>query len=485
MAKLVFGAALLFAVCNAPIPMYAQSVYLRVCNAGKVDIDVFVSRAGNVSSSHVGSADCASVAESAGAMGAAYVGLALVDARGQWGAARRLDVLPVRGSGAWSRANQNVTVRRGNTNVSLPMQLLFRPPVPTCTTHQTTSAAANLPLNATSAQRNAAAAADLNRPSGETICDTLGYTLNVEAYAETGEITFKQECDPCDKKAEAKITPEERAAKQRQEDAANQVIGTLSGLGPMGAVFGSAVQRERQAAEEERKARESRLSPTQRMDWSDLLTALRKPGSKVWEKIPRNIIIRGTVSSVEVSKDTFEPNIQWVDVAFRESPVTDVGPNRRPYSEFNVCTSSQDIFEDRFGADFRTSMIGKTIEVEGESQGANCRGLRGSIRITLAWQVRPVQSARLEPGTVPKFVPLTPEPPKLTPEQVEALRVRQEKEADDANKYIQKIQEDSRKQAACAQQSDEFAKTHSDPLERRKENCDCLKANGVKVPWCQ
>ena len=485
MAKLVVGAALLCAFVNVSVPVYAQSVYLQVCNAGKVDIDVFVSRAGNVSSSHVGSADCASVAESAGAMGTAYVGLALFDARGQWGAARRLDLLPARGSGAWSRANQNVTVRHGNTNVSLPMQLLFRPPVPTCTTHQTTSAAANLPLNATSAQRNAAAAADLNRPSGETICDTLGYTLNVEAYAETGEITFKQECDPCDKKAEAKITPEERAAKQRQEDAANQVIGTLSGLGPMGAVFGSAVQREWQAAEEERKARESRLSPTQRMDWSDLLTALRKPGSKVWEKIPRNIIIRGTVSSVEVSKDTFEPNIQWVDVAFRESPVTDVGPNRRPYSEFNVCTSSQDIFEDRFGADFRTSMIGKTIEVEGESQGANCRGLRGSIRITLAWQVRPVQSARFEPGTVPKFVPLTPEPPKLTPEQVEALRVRQEKEADDANKYIQKIQEDSRKQATCAEQSDEFAKTHSDLFERRKENCDCLKANGVKVPWCR
>src|SRR5439155_2469653 len=209
MAKLVFGAALLFAFVNVSVPVYAQSVYLQVCNAGKVDIDVFVSRAGNVSSSHVGSADCASVAESTGAMGTAYVGLALVDARGQWGAARRLDLLPALGSGVLSRANQNVTVRHGNTNVSLPMQLLFRPDVPTCRVHQTTSAAASLPLNATSAQRNAAAAADLNRPSGETICDTLGYTLNVEAYAETGEITFKQECDPCDKKAEAKITPEE------------------------------------------------------------------------------------------------------------------------------------------------------------------------------------------------------------------------------------------------------------------------------------
>src|SRR5437867_7220948 len=356
MAKLVFGAALLFAFVNVSVPVYAQSVYLQVCNAGKVDIDVFVSRAGNVSSSHVGSADCASVAESTGTMGTAYVGLALVDARGQWGAARRLDLLPALGSGVLSRANQNVTVRHGNTNASLPMQLLFRPDVPTCRVHQTTSAAASLPLNATSAQRNAAAAADLNRPPGETVCDTLDYTLNVEAYAETGEITFRQECDPCAKKAEAKLTPEERAAKQRQEAAANQVIETLSGLGPMGTVFRSAVQRERQASDEERKARESRLSPTQRMDWSDLLTALRKKPQSVgiWAVIPRNIVIRGTVSSIEVSKDTFEPNVQWVDVAFRESPVTDVGPNRRPYSEFNVCASNPDIFEDLFGADFRT-----------------------------------------------------------------------------------------------------------------------------------
>ena len=485
MAKLVVGAALLCAFVNVSVPVYAQSVYLQVCNAGKVDIDVFVSRAGNVSSSHVGSADCATVAESAGAMGAAYVGLALVDARGQWGAARRLDVLPVRGSGAWSRATQNVTVRHGNVNVPLSTQLLFRPPVPTCRDHQTSSAAANLPLNATAAQRRAAAVEDSNRSPAQTTCETLSYTLNVEGYADTGEITFKQECDPCDKKAEAKLTPEERAARQRQEAAMNQAIGGLTGLGPAGAFFGSVMQRQNQEAADERKARESRLSPTQRMDWSDLLTALRKPGSKVWEKIPRNIIIRGTVSSVEVSKDTFEPNIQWVDVAFRESPVTDVGPNRRPYSEFNVCTSSQDIFEDRFGADFSTSMIGKTVEIEGETQGAVCRGLMSSIRVTLAHQVRPVKSTQFEAGSVPKFVPLTPEPPKLTPEQVEALRVRQEKEADDANKYIQKIQEDSRKQAACAEQSDEFAKTHSDLFERRKENCDCLKANGVKVPWCR
>ena len=61
----------------------AGGVALRVCNAGKVDIDVFVAQSGKVSSAHIGAADCASVAKSAGSMGLAYVGLAFVDARGQ------------------------------------------------------------------------------------------------------------------------------------------------------------------------------------------------------------------------------------------------------------------------------------------------------------------------------------------------------------------------------------------------------------------
>ncbi len=227
MARRVFGAVLLLGLAIVSVPVYAQSVYLQVCNAGKVDIDVFVSGAGKVSSSHVGSADCATVAETAGAMGPAAVGFALVDSRGQWGAARKLDLLPALGEGVLSRAPQNISVRHGNANVPLTTQLLFRPRVPTCSTSQTSSQAANLPFGATAAQRNAAAAADLNRPAAETTCDTLGYTMNVEAYADTGEITFKKECDPCDKKAEAKVTPEERAARQRQEAAVNQAIGAM------------------------------------------------------------------------------------------------------------------------------------------------------------------------------------------------------------------------------------------------------------------
>ena len=52
------------------------------------------------------------------------VGLAFVDAKGQWGAARRQDFLP-----DWGRDG---TVKHGAANVSLPMQILLQPAVPAC-----------------------------------------------------------------------------------------------------------------------------------------------------------------------------------------------------------------------------------------------------------------------------------------------------------------------------------------------------------------
>jgi hypothetical protein len=206
----------------------------------------------------------------------------------------------------------------------------------------------------------------------------------------------------------------------------------------------SALKTEAPDAEQERKARESRLSPTPRMDWSDLLTALRKPGTKIWEKgIPRYLIIRGTVSGVEVSKDTSEP-LEWVDIAFRESPITDVGPNRRPYSEFNVCTSDPGILRDVFGPDYLTSMIGKAIQVEGETQGAFCRGLSGSMRITLAHQVRPVKSVQFEPGSAPRFIPPPTRPPASAPSSADIERA-----AAAGAELQEQLQKQSQKQTDC------------------------------------
>ena len=130
----------IFLSVSTPLPLIAQeaTVTLKVCNAGEVDIDVFVSRSGKVSNSHISPADCAVIAESVGSMGSAYVGLAFADSRGQWGGVRRQDFLPLDSGflGVMTQVqNQSVPVRHGNTTVSLPMQLLFQPPVPICRTH--------------------------------------------------------------------------------------------------------------------------------------------------------------------------------------------------------------------------------------------------------------------------------------------------------------------------------------------------------------
>ena len=61
-----FVVSLLSGLVLAPLPLHAQSVTLDVCDTGTVDIDVFVSRAGSVSSSHIRPSTCAAVAKSVG-----------------------------------------------------------------------------------------------------------------------------------------------------------------------------------------------------------------------------------------------------------------------------------------------------------------------------------------------------------------------------------------------------------------------------------
>ena len=283
MARLAFGATLLFAVVNVSLPLHARqaSVALSVCNAGKVAIDVFLAKEGHVASTHVVPGDCARVySENAGLP--VYVGFAFVDSHGQWGGARRLDLLPDFGfrnppagpEEILNRADQNITVRRGNKDVSMPMQLLFRPRDPIC--REIKSATASLLWNATALQRSQAATVDAGRPPGGIICDDLVYTLNALAYPDSREITFNKFCDPCDKKAEARITPAERAARQQRRDAVNQEIGNLEATGPLGAlVMGNLVKQANQQAQEEEREQEQERRQQQpesyrRMNWNEM-----------------------------------------------------------------------------------------------------------------------------------------------------------------------------------------------------------------------
>jgi hypothetical protein len=328
MAKLVFGATLLFALVNVYVPLHAQqpSVSINVCNAGKVDIDVFLSQLGKVSSSHIGSADCATVAHTVGSMPPTYVGFAFADSQGQWGAVRRLELLPDLGLGILDRANENVSVRHGNSNVSLPMQMLVKPRTPGCstTTSESPSAMSQLGIGATPAQVARARAMDVGRspqgPTTTTMCDTFVYALNVLTYPDSHEIRFNKFCDLCDKKKEAQLTPEQRAAEEQRVAAVNSTALSLASMGGIGgAVMGAALnQADQQAKEQEReREKEKRQDQFQRIGWNDIPQfvnrAFRSPG------LPdKNIVIQGTIAGFKLPLPG--ASVPWTEAYFKESP---------------------------------------------------------------------------------------------------------------------------------------------------------------------
>lgn len=369
MRKLVLALVLSLA---APMSVLAQSVTLDVCNMGMIDIDVFVLQDGPTApSSNIKPSTCGSVATDKEGI-EAYLGFAFVNSRGQWGAPRRFDNVPNLGvrelppasilaltlkgqpipptPRILSAAVKSATVRHGNTFATLPMQLFFRPAFPLCKLVWTGD-----PFDRRKVK----------------ICENLVYTLMVEAHGDSHEAS----------------------------------LGRL----PIRGDFDDGPQSEGKSqvnwadVAAERKQRET-LEP---MNWNDLVPALEKSkivtgtsdtGGLVHPySMPRFIKVRGTVSAVELRQYTASDNTTKVTVAeinFRESPLA---PGTR-HPEFNVCTTRLDVLEEVFGADFRTSLIGKTIEVEGKPQGS-CWGELGKIELFLSRQVRPVESGQSSTGT--------------------------------------------------------------------------------------
>lgn len=163
-----------------PSPLHAQTatVSFRVCNAGKTAVDIVVAQSAQGFTVHIAYADCATIAGSEGAMAERYVAIAFVDAHGQWGAAKRLDLMPEWASGVLDdfidRNAHTAAVRHGASTVTLPTELLLHPPTPQCHTESdTTSAVSPLPLGATASQKFTATLQDHNRPatSGGVFCD--------------------------------------------------------------------------------------------------------------------------------------------------------------------------------------------------------------------------------------------------------------------------------------------------------------------------
>lgn len=434
MRRLVFETVLFFGFVNFSLLLHAQgSVTLEVCNTGTVEIDAIFSGAGQVFNEKIRPASCAAIAKSeGGGMESGYLGLAFTDSRGQYGAARRFDGVPYMGVKDLPAVTKLAMKVRGEPvpdplsvlslatgktiqyrNVSVPLQLLFQPRVPECISTGTT-------------------VPDQGRIYvGGTYCEELVYTLTVEAYPDTREIR-------------------------------------LSGLPVGGAMSANPPYRfsEKTAvnwAKEEAARKEREGQP---VNWSDLEPALRSvryPRPTILDVLPRYIVIRGTVSSVEVDDST-----QYAEVTFREAPSV---PN---YTRFKMCTKRLDILQERFGADFRTSMVGKPIEVRG-SPGGDCNREQG-MNILLAHHVRPVSSALFAADVrvwVPAPVEVKPPPPPPSAEGLAASIVHGAKVMGADLQF----REQGRMRAACAEQNDKAYKANPGNLDAiNKEYFACKQA---------
>jgi hypothetical protein len=440
----------------APLSARAQSVTLDVCNTGTIDIDVFVSQAGAVSSSHITSSTCGAVVKG-GEEGIldTYLGLAFADSRGQWGAPRRFDHLPDMGIRALlpamavaitlrgqavppqpkilAAANKNASVRHGNATVTLPLQLLFQPSFAGCKNVVTDSTTSFVGRQQQTTRAYA------------KVCEDLVYTLTVEAHADSREASLGRLATGGF--FEDRL-PSSTARKEKVQ------------------VNWADVARER-----------TRREAPEPVSWTDLVPAFRRSLNR--EAInsgqrfimPGSIKVRGTVSGVEFRQHPVDDktNVTVAEINFRESPLA----AGKPYPEFNVCTTRLDVLQEVFGADFRTSMIGKTIEVRGKPQGL-CWAQAGEIEIFLARQVRPVESAQFAAGTrtwAPPAPYVAPPPPPPTREQMSAETAQM------VNLVGQEMKRraQSRLNNACANEANKrFAENRAvDPIKERQESAAC------------
>jgi hypothetical protein len=153
----------------------------------------------------------------------------------------------------------------------------------------------------------------------------------------------------------------------------------MSNVSPLAVgILGKAASQEQ---EEELKRSLEGQKELRRTNWSELNQALAKvsPAGGRPPEMPQSLILRATVSQVDVSPP--QASEHWVNVYFRESPQEQA---------FNICPSNPEILVDIFGSDFRTRMIGQMLEVEDEYPRNYCKGVKGSIRITRAHQLRKV-----------------------------------------------------------------------------------------------
>jgi hypothetical protein len=437
------------------LPAAAQDFVLAACNGGKIPIDAFAAVNTPPAVVHIAPDACENV-YARNSNDAALVGFAFPDSRGQWGAPHRYDFIPALPARVLARANQSVSVRRGNQTVTTAAQFTFRSEGRVCSTTGGNSGTPNsdaLGPKATGVERARAAAMDSNvhTGGGETVCVGRYYEMIVAAYADTHELQFLTDCERCP--ARNVLSAEEQAA-----DALRQI---------------------RESARTSKAA-----TPRKRPDftpylqyWPEFTVALAAAGASggLPPGVPRKIIVRGTVSRIEEAPPNASEH--WIDIFFKEAPD----------GRFDVCSLGPEIFSEVYGPNFRTALIGQAIEVEGEIQRSNCKGFKGNVRISLAHQARRSDATQLAAAMIipsrpaPKPTPVNT-PLKETPyrdptmpnydisEEAVAFKVQQYCTGlyDPVMKTEQQNQVRAANMAAVRQEV-ETCKSHFDPLETRNQ----------------
>ena len=398
------------------LPAAAQDFVLAVCNGGKIAIDAFAVAGAPPAPVHIAPDACEKIYEG-GKNDPAYVGFGFSDAKGQWGAPRRYNLMPPLSARVLTRANQTVPVRRGNQTVTTAAQFRFRAEDKVCSTTGGGTASPNqdaLRPSATPVERARAAAMDSNvhTGGGSTVCSYYYYEMIVAAYADTHELEFLTDCERCPTKSV--LSPREEAALLAGKDLL-ELATTPSGLArATPAAVGQIVQR---AVTGKDAMTGKEPPPRKRPDftphlqyWPEFTVALAAAGASggLPPGVPRVITVRGTVSRIQEAPPNASEH--WIDILFKEAPD----------GRFDVCSLGPEILSDAYGPNFRTALIGQVIEVEGEIERAYCKGFKGNIRITLAHQARRSDAAQLAAAMIapvrpaPKPAP-EKEAPKVTP----------------------------------------------------------------------
>jgi hypothetical protein len=253
--------------------------------------------------------------------------------------------------------------QKWTATVTMPTPLRFDAPHATCNT-QVVDVTPPQPLTFSRAEQRRQ---EVNHQyESRTSCESFNYVINGAADPETREVIFNRACKVC-----VIGRPPADLAEQKQRTL--QTIQAMSQISPMaGGIAGAIIGTGENAAAIAEKG-EGPTQPDNRpgytlMSWGDLdraLNAVQTGGGRPPE-VPELMMVRGTVSRVEVS--TPSPQHTQVDVSFREMP---------DQRKFTACASSTDDFEQLFDPDFRTRMVaGRSCRHRGFTPLQAARGTR-------------------------------------------------------------------------------------------------------------